>query len=65
MAKSKTQLQRESDARRGMKIKAFNLPLEVIEEFEACARAQGMANNALFVAAFRAYQAQQKRIADV
>ena len=54
MPKSRAQIQRESNARRGIKPKSFNLSVEFIAEFEAVARQQGLANNALLVAALAA-----------
>lgn len=55
MAKSLTQIQRESDERRGIKQKTFKLPVEFITRFEETAKKQGIANNALLMAAFAAY----------
>ena len=56
MPKSRAQIQRDSNARRGIKPKSFNLSVEFIAEFEAVARQQGLANNALLVAALAAYR---------
>lgn len=56
MAKSRNQLQKESDARNNKKIKAFHLDKDFIQEFEQIAAKQGLANNALLVAALQAYK---------
>lgn len=55
MAKTLTQIQKESDERRGMKQKSFKLQKEFITRFEETAKKQGLANNALLIAAFEAY----------
>ncbi|SUO91923.1 ribbon-helix-helix protein, CopG family [Suttonella indologenes] len=59
MAKTRNQIQAESDARRDVKLKAFKLPIAVVEEFERIATEQGLANNALFIAALEAYKKQE------
>lgn len=59
MAKTLTQIQADSDARRGIKLKAFKLPIETIEDFERVAKQQGMAHNALLIAALEAYKKQE------
>lgn len=56
MAKTRNQLQKESDARNNKKIKAFHLDKDFILEFERIAKQQGLANNALLMAALVAYK---------
>lgn len=59
MAKTRNQIQTESDARRGVKLKAFKLPIAVIDDFERIAAQQGLTNNALLIAALEAYKKQE------
>lgn len=59
MAKTLTQIQNDSDAKRGMGKKTFKLPTAVIAEIEQLAKSQGIAQNALLIAALEAYKKQE------
>ncbi len=49
MAKSIRQIQKESDERRGVKNKAFKLPLETIAKIQAMSEQQGISGAKLVV----------------
>lgn len=49
MSKSRTEIQKQSDAKRGVKTKAFKLPLDFIAEFEQLAREAELSNNAFLM----------------
>ncbi len=50
MAKSRTEIQKKSDAKRGVKIKAFNLPLETIARIQEMSEAEGIHGAKLIIA---------------
>ncbi len=50
MAKSKAQIQKESDARRGVKDKKFQLPLTTIANIETLAKQRGLSQSRLITA---------------
>ncbi|WFF38017.1 hypothetical protein LU290_07060 [Moraxella nasibovis] len=54
--KSRTQIQADSDAKRGIKIKAFKLHLDDIAMIEQVAERLGLPQNQLIVEAVRAYE---------
>lgn len=56
MTKSRTQIQKDSDAKRGVKTKAFKLPIAFIEEFEQLARTLDMSNNAFLMHVVECYK---------
>lgn len=56
MPKSRSQIQAESDARRGIKIKAFKLSLEDIQLIENTAKELNIPQNQLIMDAVRAYR---------
>lgn len=55
MAKSLTEIQKDSDEKRGVKTKAFKLPLEVIASIEAAASELGVPQNQLIEEAVALY----------
>lgn len=55
MAKTPTQIQNDSDARRGLKVKGFKLELETIELIEQLAKQLSIPQNALLKEAIEAY----------
>ena len=60
MAKTRYQLQRESDARLGLKMRGYRLPVATIEEIARIARARGMSQAAVIEAAVRAFAASDE-----
>ncbi|WP_323842927.1 hypothetical protein [Moraxella sp. Pampa] len=54
--KSRTQIQADSDAKRGIKIKAFKLHLDDIAMIEQVAERLGLPQNQLIVEAVKAYE---------
>lgn len=55
MAKSLTEIQRDSDAKRGVKQKSFKIKIEDAAYIDDVAKKFGMSNNALLMAAIRYY----------
>ncbi|MBS9781937.1 MAG: ribbon-helix-helix protein, CopG family [Gammaproteobacteria bacterium] len=49
MAKSRIQIQKESDNRRGVKVKGFKLPLETIAKIQVMSEQQGISGAKLVV----------------
>ncbi|MBS9781330.1 MAG: ribbon-helix-helix protein, CopG family [Gammaproteobacteria bacterium] len=49
MAKSKAQIQKESDARRGVKDKKFQLPLTTIDKIKQLSDERGISQSQLIV----------------
>lgn len=58
MAKSRTAIQNKSDAKRGVRVKGFKLPIEFIAEFEQSAREANMTNNAFLMHLLALYKQQ-------
>lgn len=56
MSKSRTEIQKQSDAKRGVKTKAFKLPLDFIAEFEQLARDAELSNNAFLMHLVECYK---------
>lgn len=56
--KTQTQIQKESNARRGVKNKAFTLKLDDIELIKSLSKRLGIPQNQLIMDAVRAYQRQ-------
>lgn len=56
--KSQTQIQKESNARRGVKNKAFTLKLDDIELIKSLSKRLNIPQNQLIMDAVRAYQRQ-------
>lgn len=56
--KTKTQIQKESNARRGVKNKAFTLKLDDIELIKSLSKRLNIPQNQLIMDAVRAYQRQ-------
>lgn len=56
--KSQTQIQKESNARRGVKNKAFTLKLDDIELIKSLSKRLDIPQNQLIMDAVRAYQRQ-------
>lgn len=59
MAKTASQIQRESNERRGVKNKSFILPLETIAEFEQMAQTMGVSNKDLFMLMFERFKEEK------
>lgn len=60
MAKTRYQLQRESDARMGVQMRGYRLPVATVEEIARLAKARGMSQAAVITAAIAAFAAQDK-----
>lgn len=58
MAKSRQEIQAKSDAKRGVKIKGFKLPLQIIEEIEELSKVLNIPQNQLIIQAFKEFKAK-------
>lgn len=56
MALSRTEIVNRSDAKRGIKLKAFKLPLEVIAEIEALSQKLNIPQNQLIIQAVQQFK---------
>lgn len=56
MAMTATEIQKRSDEKRGIKLKAFKLPLAVIEDIEQLAEVHGIAQNQLIIQAIEMFK---------
>lgn len=56
MTKSRTEIQKKSDEKRGVKVKAIKLPLPVIAEFEHLAQQAGQSQAAFFSTLIEVYK---------
>ncbi|WP_434278954.1 hypothetical protein [Acinetobacter sp. CE-15] len=55
MAKSPTEIQRDSDSKRGVKVKSFKLKLDDIAYIEQVAKKHDLSHNELLMQAIRFY----------
>lgn len=55
MAKTLTEIQRDSDSKRGVKVKAFKLKLDDITYIEQVAKKHGLSHNELLMQAIHFY----------
>lgn len=55
-----TEIQKRSDEKRGVKTKAFKLPLSVIAEIEQLSQANQLSQNQLIIQAIEAFKQSQK-----
>lgn len=62
MAMSRTELQKRSDDKRGVKLKAFKLPVAVIAEIEQLAEANGIPQNQLIMQAVALFKQSQQGV---
>lgn len=60
MAKSTTQIQKESDARRGLKLKATKLPVEIVALLEQLSKDTGTPQNQIIAEGIQLWATQQK-----
>lgn len=56
MALSRTEIVNRSDAKRGIKLKAFKLPVEVIVEIEALSQKLNIPQNQLIIQAVQQFK---------
>lgn len=56
MALSKYEIQKKSDARRGLKVRGYKLPAETVEAIAALAKETGKSQAAVIVEAIAAYR---------
>lgn len=55
MSKTRTQIQKESDEKRGLKLKAFKLHVDDIAYIEQCAKTLDMPQNQMIMQALKAF----------
>ncbi|ARU64460.1 ribbon-helix-helix protein, CopG family [Histophilus somni] len=60
MATTNAERVAKSDAKRGIKLKAFKLPLEVIEEIEQISQQMGIPQNQLIIQALECFKQANK-----
>ncbi|QQF85668.1 hypothetical protein [Histophilus somni] len=60
MATTNAERVAKSDAKRGIKLKAFKLPLEVIEEIEQISQQLGIPQNQLIIQALECFKQANK-----
>lgn len=60
MAKSRDQIQRESDARRNVKLASYKFPVEFIEHLKQLAKNNDMSQTQLIMQAVELWEATQK-----
>lgn len=61
MSKSRNQIQYDSDARRGVKIKGFKLPLAVIEQIETLSKTHNIPQSHLLIEAVELWAKQTSK----
>lgn len=59
MAKTLTEIQRDSDKKRGVVSKSYKLSLEFVKEIEQIAQEKGISQKELLVQALAAYKKQE------
>lgn len=59
MAMSITEIQKRSDEKRGVKTKAFKLPLSVIAEIEQLSQVNKLSQNQLIIQAIEAFKREK------
>ena len=60
MAKSRDQIQRESDTRRNVKLASYKFPVEFIEHLKQLASDQGISQTQLIIQAIEQWEKSQK-----
>ncbi|OOS01289.1 ribbon-helix-helix protein, CopG family [Canicola haemoglobinophilus] len=60
MATTNAERVAKSDAKRGIKLKAFKLPLEVIQEIEQISQQMGIPQNQLIIQALECFKQANK-----
>jgi len=60
MAKTPTEIQRDSDSKRGVKVKSFKLKLDDIAYIEQVAKKHDLSHNELLIQAIRFYDENKK-----
>ncbi|MCK3654276.1 hypothetical protein A4G19_15805 [Pasteurellaceae bacterium Macca] len=56
MALSRTEIVKRSETKHGIKLKAFKLPITVIEEIEQLSKTLGIPQNQLIIQAFQQFK---------
>ena len=60
MTLSRREIQAKSDAKRGVKIKGFKLPIEIIEEIEELSKVLNIPQNQLIIKAFKEFKSRNQ-----
>ena len=55
---SRKEIQAKSDTKRGVKVKGFKLPIEIIEEIESLSKALNIPQNQIIIEAFQQFKAK-------